>query len=79
VVFRPHSGYALQWLGTGDAQALITATTAVRWSGAERAGSPDSAAPQAIADHAPQRWGLAARGALVESGSPDFAFPLAAY
>jgi hypothetical protein len=62
-----------------DAQALITAASnvAARWSGAERAGSPDPSAPNAIAEHAPQRWGLAARGALVESGSPEFAFTLA--
>jgi hypothetical protein len=72
-------GHTLQWLGTGDAQALITAgpTIAARWTGAERAGSPDSSVPQAIAQHAPLRWGLAARGTLVESGSPEFAFTLA--
>jgi hypothetical protein len=70
-------GHTLQW--RGDSQALITvaATVAARWSGAERAGSPDPSAPQAIAEHPPRRWGLAARGALVESGSPEFAFPLA--
>jgi hypothetical protein len=64
---------------TADAPALITAASnvAARWSGAERAGSPDASAPNAIAEHAPQRWGLAARGALVESGSPEFAFTLA--
>ena len=70
-------GHILQW--RSDSQALITvaATVAARWSGAERAGSPDPSVPQAIAEHAPRRWGLAARGALVESGSPEFAFPLA--
>src|SRR5579859_4156695 len=63
-------GLTLQWLGPGDSQALITvaATVAARWSGAERTGSADPSAPQAIAEHAPPRWGLAARGALVESG-----------
>jgi hypothetical protein len=72
-------GHTVQWLGAGDSQALITVgeTVAARWSGAERAGSPDPSAPQAIANHAPLRWGLAARGALVESGSPEFAFQLA--
>jgi hypothetical protein len=72
-------GHTLQWLGAGDSQALITValTAAARWSGAERAGSPDPSAPAAIAEHPPRRWGLAARGALVESGSPEFAFPLA--
>ena len=43
-----------------------------RWFGAERAGT--AAAPVA---HAPARWGLAARGALVEAGSPAFDLPLA--
>jgi hypothetical protein len=72
-------GHELQWLGAGDVQALIAAApnVAARWSGAERAGSPDGSAPNAIAEHPPQRWGLAARGALVESGSPEFAFTLA--
>lgn len=64
-------GHDLQWR---DTDALITGASSVaaRWSGAERSGSPD-----AVAQHAPQRWGLAARGALVESGSPEFAFTLA--
>ena len=50
---------------------------AQRWSGADRAGHADPLAAAAIADHPPQRWGLAARGALVESGSPEFHFALA--
>ena len=49
-----------------------------RWSGAERAGHANPLAPGALADHPPQQWGLAARGALVESGAPEFHFPLAA-
>ncbi len=43
-----------------------------RWRGAERAG--EVAAPSA---HAPARWGLAARGALVEAGAPTLDLPLA--
>lgn len=43
-----------------------------RWHGAERAGS--TAAPSAVA---PQHWGLAARGALVELGAPALELPLA--
>jgi hypothetical protein len=43
-----------------------------RWRNAERAGAVDRAA-----DYAPARWGLAARGALVESGVPDVKLPLA--
>ncbi len=36
-----------------------------RWQGAQRAGSAHLASP-----HADRRWGLAARGALVEQGGP---------
>jgi hypothetical protein len=42
-----------------------------RWAHAERAGSAD--APSA---HAEARWGLAARGALVEAGAPALDLPL---
>ncbi len=50
----------------------ITRSATSRWAGAERAGrtgTPD--------DHAPARWGLAARGALVEAGAPALDLPLA--
>lgn len=70
-------GHQLQWLGSlGEDQALVTTGDAfvARWSDAERVGSADRSVPGAVADHAPRRWGLAARGALVESGSPEFAF-----
>lgn len=42
-----------------------------RWQGAERAGGLD-----VIQAHPPRRWGLAARGALVEAGTPEFRFAL---
>jgi hypothetical protein len=48
-----------------------------RWVGAERAGVADPFEPGAVLDRPPQRWGLAARGALVESGAPEFHFALA--
>jgi hypothetical protein len=48
-----------------------------RWSGAERAGAADPFEPGAVLDRPPQRWGLALRGALVESGAPEFHFALA--
>ena len=44
-----------------------------RWRGAERAGGD---APVA---HPPARWGLAARGALVEAGAPELDLPLAVW
>ena len=53
----------------GDADSLIIVKGSAaqrRWAGAERAGSA-SGAPAGRAD---PRWGLAARGALVEAGGP---------
>ena len=44
-----------------------------RWHRAERAGGD---APVA---HPPARWGLAARGALVEAGAPELDLPLAVW
>jgi hypothetical protein len=43
-----------------------------RWRGAERAGDIDR-----VADVAPAHWGLAPRGALVETGVRDIGLPLA--
>jgi hypothetical protein len=40
-----------------------------RWHAAERAGVPGPS----VWEKAPHRWGLAARGALVEAGGPDLA------
>jgi hypothetical protein len=72
-------GHTVKWLGSGDVQAIITVgpAAAARWSGAERAGLPDPSLPGAVVEHPPVRWGLAARGALVESGSPEMRFTLA--
>lgn len=44
-----------------------------RWRGAERTGR---ASVDGVVEHASPRWGLAARGAAVEVGSPEFRFPL---
>jgi hypothetical protein len=50
---------------------------AARWEGAERAGAPDPGTEGAVVDRPPARWGLAARGALVEAGSPPIDASLA--
>ncbi|NUO52692.1 MAG: ferritin-like domain-containing protein [Polyangiaceae bacterium] len=47
-----------------------------RWRGAERAGHADAGRADAIADRPSRAWGLAARGAAVEAGSPSFDFRL---
>jgi hypothetical protein len=63
-------GHAFRWTAP---HAVVTrgGAEAARWSGSERAGAPGAAA-----EHAPRRWGLAARGARVEAGSPEFGFTL---
>ncbi|HYS03652.1 MAG TPA: ferritin-like domain-containing protein [Candidatus Dormibacteraeota bacterium] len=47
-----------------------------RWGGAETAGAPDPAAHGGVVERPSSRWGLAARGARVEPGSPAFDFTL---
>jgi hypothetical protein len=71
-------GHGFTWDGaTGESRLRAGSAEAARWQGAERAGMPDPLAPDAVASDPPQRWGLAARGAVVEAGSPEFAFALA--
>jgi len=48
-----------------------------RWKGAMAAGAPDPSMSGAVVDRPSPRWGLAARGAKVEQGSPSFDFPIA--
>lgn len=57
-------------LAGGRAGGRVTRGDAdlARWRGAARAGGV--AAPGGVADRADARWGLAARGALVEAGAP---------
>ncbi|VTU21147.1 hypothetical protein H4CHR_00728 [Variovorax sp. PBS-H4] len=47
-----------------------------RWENAVVAGEADALAPDDVADRASPSWGLAARGATVEAGSPAFEFRL---
>jgi hypothetical protein len=47
-----------------------------RWAGAQRVGQSGTTRPDAVAEHAPRSWGLAARGAIVEAGTPEFDFHL---
>lgn len=47
-----------------------------RWCGAEAAGGTNPREPGAVVEHPPARWGLAARGAVVEAGAPEFYFRL---
>ena len=65
--------------GTGESGVYLRRGTAhsARWQGAEQAGHPDPRVPGAVSVRPPQRWGLAARGATIEAGTPDFGFSLA--
>ena len=67
-----------EFIPSDNVSALIVrgAAPEQRWSAAERAGAADPFEPGAVLDRPPQRWGLAARGALVESGAPEFHFSL---
>ena len=71
-------GHEFRSTDSGSRSAVVVrgAASIQRWSQAERAGNADPHKPNAVLDRPPQRWGLAARGALVESGSPEFHFPL---
>jgi hypothetical protein len=44
-----------------------------RWAGARRAGGPGA---EGIVAHPPSDWGLAARGALIETGGPQTPFDI---
>ncbi len=55
----------------------IEAAPGARWAHAERAGGADPSVDGAVVERPSPRWGLAARGALVEAGGPDFHFSLA--
>jgi hypothetical protein len=59
-------------IGVADRGYAVARSPHDRWRHAERAGEVDRAS-----DYAPARWGLAARGALVEPGAPDVGLPLA--
>ena len=73
-------GHALRLEGAADGGLLAIVTRGAsaggRWRGAQTAGpAGDLGAGQPAAEALPG-WGLAARGATVEAGSPPFAFAL---
>ncbi len=45
-----------------------------RWESAQRGGQADRQREGAVAEHAEAGWGVAARGATIEAGSPGFDF-----
>ncbi len=65
------------FMNDGGLAVIVGAAGGDRWAGAERAGGADAGAPGAVVERPPARWGLAARGALVEAGAPPVDAPLA--
>lgn len=69
-----------------DEEGAEDASPAVAWvvrgaavgrlSGAEAAGGPDPREHGAVVERPPASWGLAARGAVVEAGGPEYHFRL---
>ena len=79
--FRPEVEWARDETGAEGASPLVAwvvrgAAAGARWQGAETAGVTDSREPRAVVERPPARWGLAARGAVVEAGGPEFYFRL---
>ncbi len=69
-------GHGLRW---EQGMALVSrgGTLAGRWRGAAQTGHSDAhSCADAVAQRAQPCWGLAARGARVEAGAPEFRFRL---
>lgn len=62
--------------GRSVARVTRGGAQAGRWRGAMHTGHADPALDAAVAEQAQARWGLAARGATVEAGSPAMHFRL---
>jgi hypothetical protein len=73
--FCRERGHQVQWPEPGGGPIVVIKGRAQddRWRGAERAGG---ALLHGVVEDPPARWGLAARGALVEAGAPALEFPL---
>lgn len=73
-------GHAVQLDERGDGQLVAWVTRGAqadgRWRGAQPTGHARLGPDEQPADLAAAGWGLAARGATVEAGSPAFAFAL---
>ncbi|MFI6265881.1 ferritin-like domain-containing protein [Micromonospora sp. NPDC051006] len=71
-------GHRVEWPDPADRTDLVAVIVRgsaddERWFGAERAGP---ALPPALSSRPPSRWGLGARGALLEAGGPEARFDL---
>lgn len=74
-------GHIVQFPPPGQPEGPIASITrgsaeTGRWRGAATAGAADASLAGAVVERPSSRWGLAARGARVEQGSPSFDFPI---
>jgi TusA-related sulfurtransferase len=76
-------GHLVQWHDDGRRYAIVSRDSRYgdagrygRWRDALQSGRSDPREADAVASHASPAWGLAARGAQVEAGSPAFTFRL---
>ena len=69
--WRPSSGGQ-----RGEALVLAGMAETGRWTGAARVSGAGGADEDAVAEHPPRSWGLAARGSTIEAGTPEFDFQL---
>lgn len=71
-------GHGFEAPGDASGEARVTrgGLQSGRWRGAESTGAIDPAQAGAVAEEARPHWGLAARGATVESGAPAYHFRL---
>lgn len=69
-------GHAFAISPEGALRVTRGSADVARRVGAKRAGSADPRTPGAVVERPEPRWGLAARGAEVEAGSPAFDLPL---
>jgi len=73
-------GHRFDWQATPNAvrgQAVIHtgAAETERWAGARHVSGGDGE-EDSVAEHPPRSWGLAARGSIIEAGTPEFDFTL---
>jgi hypothetical protein len=79
---RPETGVPVCDVGRASEESPLVAWVVRRSAftgrrhGAEPAGGIDPRQAGAVVDHPPATWGLAARGAVVEAGGPEFHFRL---
>ena len=76
-IIWPENGSATDEVQSPLVAWLIRGSTATgRWRDAETAGAVNPRQFEAVVDRPPAKWGLAARGARVEAGGPEFHFRL---